>query len=156
MKIELMSLDVGDARIGVALGESGVRIAVPYRTLEVDGHEIAHIFGAIEAKKIRILVVGRPIDQKGRETEQTEKTDAFVQRMVEYHAAHTEVPDFELVFWGESGTSILAEDILKKAKRNYSKGDIDMQAAAVILQDFMESRRFFDLVKKVEKRLGKV
>ena len=31
-----------------------------------------------------------------------------------------------------------AENILKSYKKPYTKGDIDMQAAAIILQDYLE------------------
>ena len=32
-----VALDVGEKRIGVAVGDSGVRIAVPFDTIETDG-----------------------------------------------------------------------------------------------------------------------
>ena len=36
----LVALDVGERRIGVAVADTAVRIAVPYDTVEVDGNEI--------------------------------------------------------------------------------------------------------------------
>jgi putative transcription antitermination factor YqgF len=43
-------------------------------------------------------------------------------------------------FQDESLTSVVAEDRLKAHKRPYTKGDIDAQAAAIILQDYIEER----------------
>jgi putative transcription antitermination factor YqgF len=48
--------------------------------------------------------------------------------------------DAEIAFQDESLTSVLAEERLKKHGRPYSKGDIDAQAAAIILQDYLEER----------------
>ena len=44
----------------------------------------------------------------------------------------------EIKFQDESLTSVQAENILKSYKKPYTKGDIDMQAAAIILQDYLE------------------
>ncbi|MCL2085772.1 Holliday junction resolvase RuvX [Candidatus Saccharibacteria bacterium] len=150
--VQIMSLDVGDKRIGVAFGESGIRIAVPYRTIDNDEKTMTTLAQFINKNDIDILVVGRPIDQEGRATEQTAKTEEFMKKMMEALLADKSNREIELASWGESGTSMIAEDVLKKTGRSYSKGDIDMQAAAVILQDFMESNEFGRLVKKVAER----
>lgn len=152
--LQLMSLDIGDKRVGVAMGESGVRIAVPYRTIDNDDKIITKLVDSINQSKIDILVVGRPIDQNGRATEQTTKTEEFVQKLVQVLEDHNISRGLELVSWGESGTSLIAEDFLKKSGKNYGKGDIDSAAAAVILQDFMESNEYNHLVKEVAKRKG--
>jgi hypothetical protein len=41
--VNLIALDVGQARIGVAVGDSRVGLAVPYETIEVNGDEIEKI-----------------------------------------------------------------------------------------------------------------
>jgi RNase H-fold protein (predicted Holliday junction resolvase) len=43
-----------------------------------------------------------------------------------------------IVFQDESLTSVIAENRLKTTKKPYTKGDIDAQAAAIILEDYME------------------
>ena len=47
----------------------------------------------------------------------------------------------EIVFQDESLTSVMAENRLIAMKKPYTKGDIDAQAAAIILEDYMEMRR---------------
>jgi RNase H-fold protein (predicted Holliday junction resolvase) len=44
----------------------------------------------------------------------------------------------KLEFQDESLTSVQAENLLKSYKKPYSKGDIDMNAAAIILSDYLE------------------
>src|SRR6476469_8827116 len=65
---QLLGLDVGGARIGVALGDSGVRIAVPYGAIDVDGSEVKQIMELVIANSIDIVVVGYPRNQSGEAT----------------------------------------------------------------------------------------
>ena len=45
----------------------------------------------------------------------------------------------KIEFQDESLTSVIAEQQLISYKKPYTKGDIDAQAAAIILQDYIES-----------------
>ena len=128
----LIALDVGEKRIGVALADTGVRIAVPYDTIEVDGDEIKSIIELVEREQASIVVVGYPRNQSGLPTLQTVFVERFVERLEDL--------DAEIIFQDESLTSVIAEDQLKAHKRPYTKGDIDAQAAAIILQDYVEEK----------------
>lgn len=128
----LLALDVGEKRIGVALADTAVRIAVPYDTVEVDGNEIATIGALVVSESINIIVVGYPRNQAGLATAQTLYVEKFVEQL-----AHLEAT---IVFQDESLTSVMAEERLKAHKRPYAKGDIDAQAAAIILQDYIEEQ----------------
>ncbi|QQG51150.1 MAG: Holliday junction resolvase RuvX [Candidatus Saccharibacteria bacterium] len=125
-----LALDVGEKRIGVAVGDSGVKIAVPFDTIEVDGNEIKRIAQLVVSEKADTVVVGYPRNQSGEPTAQTAYVENFAKQLADI------APD--LVFQDESLTSVLAEQRLKGYGRPYSKGDIDAQAAAIILQDYME------------------
>jgi putative Holliday junction resolvase len=125
-------LDVGEKRIGVAVGDSDIRIAVPYDTIEVDGNEIEAISLIVIKESAETIVVGYPRNQSGEATAQTAYVEAFAKKLVDL------APTIE--FQDESLTSVLAEQQLISYKKPYSKGDIDAQAAAIILEDFLESR----------------
>jgi putative Holliday junction resolvase len=125
-------LDVGEKRIGVAVGDSDIRIAVPYDTIEVDGNEIEAISLIVIKESAETIVVGYPRNQSGEATAQTAYVEAFAKKLVDL------APTIE--FQDESLTSVLAEQQLISYKKSYSKGDIDAQAAAIILEDFLESR----------------
>lgn len=126
----LIGLDVGEKRIGVAVGDTGVRIAVPFATLEVQGGEVAAIAEIVLREQADTIVVGYPRNQKGEATSQTAAVEAFAEKLGDIDAA--------VVFQDESLTSVMAEERLKAHGRPYSKGDIDAQAAAIILQDYLE------------------
>lgn len=126
----LIALDVGEKRIGVAVADTGVRIAVPFTTIEVDGAEIQSIAEIVAKEQAEIVVVGYPRNQQGESTAQTNYVEKFAEGL--------EFLDAKLVFQDESLTSVLAEERLKQYDRPYSKGDIDAQAATIILQDYLE------------------
>lgn len=129
--VSLICLDVGEKRIGVAVGNNAVRIAVPFETIEVDGHEIETILELVSKEDADIVVVGYPRNQSGETTAQTKYVEDFVSKL-------SDIAE-KIVFQDESLTSVIAEQRLISYRRPYSKGDIDAQAAAIILQDYLEA-----------------
>jgi len=127
----LLALDVGEKRIGVALADSSVRIAIAYDTLDVDGSEVEQIARLVVADNIDTVVVGYPRNQQGELTAQTAFVEAFVEKLQDIAP--------EIVFQDESLTSVKAEELLKRQKKPYNKGDIDALAASLILQDYLET-----------------
>lgn len=128
----VIALDVGEKRIGVALSDGDVRIAVPLDTLEVDGTELESLARLIARERAEVVVIGYPRNQAGEATAQTAFVEAFARRLSGIVSARQ-------VFQDESLTSVQAEEQLKAYGRPYSKGDIDAQAAALILQDYLEN-----------------
>lgn len=131
--LKLMALDVGTKRVGIALADSSIKIAIPFITIEIDNDlesSITKIIEIISKEEIDILVVGLPRNQSGEETSQTAYTKEFVKNF-EYSVDRIDFQD-------ESLTSIQAENRLKSYGKPYSKGDIDMNAASIILQDYLE------------------
>lgn len=128
----LVCLDVGEKRIGVALADSRIRIAVPFDTIDVDGHELQAIAAIIIQEQADVVVVGYPRNQQGEATAQS--------MYVEQFAAQLEAMGPKVVFQDESLTSVLAEQRLKESQKSYQKKDIDMHAAAIILQDYIEEQ----------------
>ena len=125
-----LALDVGEKRIGVATGDAAIRIAIPLETIAVDGTEIEQIARIVVDEGIDTIVVGYPRNQAGEATAQTAYVEKFAEQLKDI-APHLEFQD-------ESLTSVLAEERLKSLGKPYAKGDIDMQAAAIILQDYLE------------------
>jgi putative Holliday junction resolvase len=127
----LISLDVGEKRIGVAVADDSVRIAVPYETIEVNGNEITAIANLVVKQGAEVLVIGYPRNQQGEATAQTDYVENFAKQLEELGP--------KIVFQDESLTSVIAEQRLIAQKKPYTKGDIDAQAASIILQDYLET-----------------
>lgn len=126
-----VGLDIGEKRIGVASADNEVRIAFPVATVLVDGMEIARLREIVTEIQPSAIVVGYPRNQKGEPTAQTTSTLAFAKQL--------EVLKTPIVFQDESLTSVLAEQYLKRTKKQYTKSDIDSHAAAIILGDYLET-----------------
>lgn len=124
-------LDIGEKRIGVAVGDSDVHIAVPFDTIDVDGGEVEAIAEILLKEKADVLVIGYPRNQSGEPTAQSKFVQEFVTKLSDIAQ--------NIVFQDESLTSVIAEQQLAAYNRPYKKADIDAQAAAIILQDYLEA-----------------
>lgn len=133
--MRILSLDVGEKRIGVARADSQTRIAIPIGTIECDGDEWKAIEKYTKLYDTKFFVLGLPRSNNGNETKQTLYVRNFAKSLVE------KIPEAKIRFQDESLTSVLAEERLKQRKKSYEKGEIDAEAASIILQDFLESYR---------------
>lgn len=128
-----IALDVGEKRIGVAVADDSVRIAVPLDTVEVNGSELTKILEHIIREEADKIIVGYPRNQAGEPTAQSAFVEAFADRLA---VTSPDLP--EIIFQDESLTSVHAEQNLKATGKPYQKSDIDANAAALILQDYLE------------------
>jgi putative holliday junction resolvase len=149
----LMALDVGKARIGVAISDATGFLASPYTTLHVTRDEaqtwkaIQHLIDETEAEG---LVIGLPISLDGEIHSQGERVQAFAERLKD----HVTIP---CTFWDERLSTVEAERLLDErgeteqgkhrkangrkrvqAKRRRRKQEVDALAAAVILQEYLD------------------
>lgn len=129
--LHIIGLDVGERRIGAAIGDSAIRIASPLTTIIVDGNEFTAISDIIREQSADKIVVGLPRNQSGEETAQSQYARSFAAKLNEL--------GFDVVFQDESVTSVQAEEYLKQSGKPYAKEDIDARAAAIILSDYLES-----------------
>ena len=130
--MRIIGLDVGTKRIGVAKADTSVRIAIPNGYVLVNGQEIPEILRIAKLNDTNFFVVGLPRSNDGNETAQS----AYARKFADTLAAS--MPGARIYFQDESLTSVVAEERLKKRKKNFEKGEIDAEAASIILQDFIE------------------
>ena len=131
--MRIIGLDVGTKRIGIAKADTSVRIAIPNGFVLVNGQEIPEILRIARLNDTNFFVVGLPRSNDGNETAQS----AYARKFADTLAAS--MPGARIYFQDESLTSVVAEERLKKRKRNFEKGEIDAEAASIILQDFIEN-----------------
>lgn len=155
----LMALDVGEARIGVALSDAGGFLASPYTTLRVTRDEAetwAKLQQLVTETEAEELIVGLPISLDGEIHAQAERIMAFTERL----KTHISLP---VIFWDERLSTVEAERLLseggqqprERRQRKSSRGgkggqgsghrrkkrgqqEIDALAAAVILQEYLD------------------
>lgn len=127
-----LALDVGDRRIGLAMADAQVRIAVPFGWLERSDSVLVELTELLLRHNIDTVVVGYPRNQAGEPTQQTAKVEEFVAQLAEIEL------DIDVVYQDESLTSVQAEQRL--GSKIKEKGEIDAEAASIILQDYLEAR----------------
>jgi len=74
----LLALDVGERRIGLAMADTSVRIAVPFGWLENNDEIFTKLAETVLRHDIDIIVVGYPRNQSGEPTKQTAFVEQFV------------------------------------------------------------------------------
>ena len=152
----LMALDVGDARIGVALSDASGFLASPYTTVHVTRDEAqtwATSQQLITETEADGLVIGLPVSLDGEIHAQAQRVMAFAERLKAYIA-------LPVTFWDERLSTVEAERLLlqrgekadgrrqrkggqgerrggHKRKRRSQQG-IDALAATVILQEYLD------------------
>lgn len=125
----VISLDIGDSRIGVARGSWEARLASPLTFLPNNQSFLNDLTQLIAAEKAESIVVGLPRSLDGQDTPQTAK----VRDLAETIRRAVNLP---IYFQDEALTSQLAEAELAKGNKTFTKGDIDALAATYILQDY--------------------
>ncbi|MBQ7802684.1 endolytic transglycosylase MltG [Candidatus Saccharibacteria bacterium] len=138
--MKFIALDVGEKRIGLSKADSGVKIAVPVGMIAVDGQEIANIVKYIKLNDIDVVVVGMPRNLNGEMTAQSDFVKRFVKSLNK--TLLSEKPNnktIKILFQDESLTSVEAKKNLKNKGFNKKAGDVDSEAATLILQDFLEN-----------------
>lgn len=126
----ILSLDVGERRIGVAVANMAARLASPLTTLARSDLSFRDIQDLIDGHNTEILVVGLPRGLDGQHTAQTVAVEEFKAALEQYVA----VP----VHWqDEALTSKQAEAELDARGKPYKKEDVDALSANYILEDFI-------------------
>jgi len=133
----LLALDVGDRRIGVALSDPMHIIASPHSVIDrkITPDYMREIKKLILEQEVEALVVGLPLTLKNRISQQTEK----VQLIIEELTSKLTVPIHKI---DERLSSVSAQNTLKLkgVKTGHNKGEIDKTAAAIFLQEFLDSK----------------
>jgi putative Holliday junction resolvase len=125
----LLALDVGERKIGVARASGIARVAEPLITLPNDEAFGAALRRLIKEYDVSLVVVGLPRGLDGQETAQTQYVRDFMASL-----------DLSIkqVYQDEAVTSVNAEAQLKQAGKPYTKEDIDSVAASIILGDYLQ------------------
>lgn len=139
----VLGLDVGTRRIGVAYGDTEVKIAAPLDAIENDGNALDKLAKLVARMNVSTVVVGLPRNSNGGETKQSQYSRQFADDLGDALSVNS-VSDVDIVMQDESLTSIEAEDELRRDKRHFNDkmlrdGTLDSQAAVIILTDYLEA-----------------
>lgn len=148
--MRILALDIGVKRIGIAFADTKVRIAIPRGMIPVDGEELAAIAKNYRLEKAELIVAGLPRNNQGEETQQTQYVRDFIQKLQAYFAEQEKTRLF-VRFQDESLTSVVAETRFGNniSRTDRATGKVDAEAAAIILQDFIETTNIEQLEEEI-------
>lgn len=137
-RVAALGLDVGRRRMGVAgcdgTGLIATGLTTIYRTSFAE--DLKQLQGIIQEREVEILVIGMPYTMDGNIGSQAKQVQKFGSKIAKILQLPIEYVDERL-------TSVEAEARLKANKQfsTRDKGAIDRQAAAIILQQWLDARR---------------
>lgn len=132
---KLLGIDYGEKRIGIAISDEQQNYIFPGETIENSSSTFKEIKDIVEKENIEQIIVGFPVNMRGQESAQSEKTKKFAQAIQDRTKISVKLEDERL-------TSQLAKRLLKTVPgKKKQKGNIDRQSAVLILESYMEKNR---------------
>ena len=136
----IMGLDVGDKTIGVAVSDLMGLTAQGVKTIKRVGKkkDIEALKEIIKERQVNKIVSGLPKNMNGTLGPQGEKVIKFCELLEEETGRKIE-------YWDERLSTVAAERTLIQGnvRRENRKGVIDMVAAVIILQGYLDRQRNF-------------
>jgi putative Holliday junction resolvase len=132
MDYSILGIDLGSRRIGIAISDSGV-MATPHSVMRNEGDVVAKLAHLATELDAELVVVGIP-----RRTH----ASANDQKYRDFAEALRQKTCKQVVLWDESLSTVEASERLRASglSRREAQKDIDMHAAAVILQSYLDDQ----------------
>jgi len=136
----VLGIDVGDARVGLAISDEAGMLAHALETVTVRQTDpVRRIREVCESKNVGTIVIGLPRNMDGSNGPAAEKSRAFAEKVRSITSA-------EIVLWDERMTTVAAHRALREVGRDVRSGRkvIDQLAAQMILQGWMDAQSMLE------------
>jgi putative Holliday junction resolvase len=132
----VLGLDLGDARIGVAISDPDRLVAVPLGTIRTGAPaDVKAVAGFVREHEATLIVVGHPLLMSGQAGERAHLAERFAEAL----GGFLGVP---VVLQDERLSSVEADRALRQAGRSgqQRRREVDRSAATVILQAWLDAQ----------------
>ncbi|MCP3982381.1 MAG: Holliday junction resolvase RuvX [bacterium] len=133
----LLAVDLGQVRIGLALSDPLGITAQPLETLQAIGpkRDLQNVAEVAREHEATTVVVGLPLLLSGEDGEAARGARAFAEGL------GRRLPGVRIALWDERLTTVQAERamIAGNARRSRRREAIDVVAAVIILQSFLDA-----------------
>lgn len=140
-----LGLDIGEKRIGVAVSDPSGRVATPVTVLDAKrlASDLAPLQRLVDDYEAQRIVVGLPLTMSGDEGPQA----AEVRRYAEALSERLGIP---VAYHDERLSSSAAERSMREAgtRSRERRGSVDMVAAALVLQGYLDARCASDATER--------
>jgi putative holliday junction resolvase len=136
----VLALDYGRKRIGLALSDELALTSQPAGALTRKNRreDVTHLRAFIRKNNVRHIVIGIPLHLDGSQSEMSVEVHRFAERLRKNLGLPVDLVDERLTSWQAVNDPALSGG--KKKRATKSSGDRDAIAAAIILQEYLDSR----------------
>ena len=132
---QILGVDLGEARTGVALSDELRMLAHPLETIESNSAEtiVRRVQKIVAERQVDCVVVGLPKQMNGTLGLAAENAQRFVEKL-------RPLVSCDVVTWDERLSTVAAERALRDAgkKTRETRGIRDQVAAQIILQSYLD------------------
>lgn len=122
----ILGVDHGTKRIGLAIARGGLKIAYPLTTIANNEYSLQALQAVVDEEQVGQLVIGLPRSLAGNDTEQTVLARTFAEELKSL--------GLPVALHDEAATTVAA------VEKGATKANKDAWAAALILQSYLEER----------------
>lgn len=135
----IVAIDYGRKRTGIAVSDTMQIIANGLTT--VPTHQLLDfLLNYVKQEPVERIIIGRPKQMNNEDSENMKNIEPFVRSL------NKRLPDMPVEFVDERFTSVLAHRTMLEAglkkKDRQNKALVDEISATIILQTYLESKRF--------------
>ena len=130
--MQIIAFDYGEKKIGVAVGQTATNTSSPLQIIFNKENKINWVSIAlvIDEWKPDLILIGKPLNMDGSESEMMKKIDKFYIKLKSIYDADIEFVDERL-------TTFEARTILKDEKQN----NVDAHAAKILIDNWFDINR---------------
>jgi putative Holliday junction resolvase len=133
----ILGIDYGTKRTGIAVTDPLQIIASGLTT--VPTHELFEFIAKyMKEEEVEAIVVGEPMHPDGNPAQIADQVKGFVNKL------RKQYPDIQVFMQDERYTSLMAKQIILQSganrKKRQDKSLVDKVSAAIILEDFLNSK----------------
>ncbi len=133
--MKVLAVDYGRKRIGLALGDTSLGLAIPIDSIKNSGEgALKDILKRVEEYKASLVLIGLPLTPSGKEGERAREVRAF------FEGLRSIIPeDVEMILWDERYTTEEAYRMMEGVGWKRKKDLKDSLSAYAILLEYLES-----------------
>jgi putative Holliday junction resolvase len=133
-----MAIDYGKKRVGVAVTDPQQIIATRLETVDAD-HIWQFLDGYFSNELVDLVLVGYPVQLNNQPSEALRYINPFVQKFQQKYAI--EIRQVDERFSSKMAFQSMIDAGLRKSQRQ-NKGTIDGVSATILLQSYLEQKKF--------------
>ena len=132
---QILAIDYGQSKVGLALGDSSVKIAFAYKTLPNNDNFFAELSEIIAREEIKKVIIGLPGHNNFKDSIEAQE----IKKLGEKIEAELKLP---VAYQEEMFTTKMARNNLKETGMKNLEQHDDEESARIILESWMEKQDF--------------